>query len=121
MNNPLLLTRLARAGGMTITVFLFLFLLLDVWQSIRPDDGFTQLVTLVVSHLLWPGIALGMTLMSWKNQRLGVWLFAGAGIGYVAMAWGRFPLSVYLLIAGPFFLTSILHGVAWRFSAERQA
>lgn len=121
MKNTLRLQRLARISGLTITLSLFLFLILDVGVSAQPEDGFKGLAILILSHLLWPGIALGMTLMTWKNNRLGAWLFSLAGAGYIAMAWGRFPYSVYVLIAGPFFLTSLFHGLSLRAMIAKRA
>lgn len=121
MKSFLFLQRLARISGLIITVFLFLFMLVDVGLSMQKENGQSQLINLVFSHLLWPGIALVMTVMSWKNHLFGTLLFALAGLGYVVMAWGRFPLSVYLVIAGPFFLTSLLHGLAWQSITDKRA
>jgi len=121
MMNTLLLQRLARISSLIITVFLFVFMVVDVGQSMAGEHDLTRLAILILSHLLWPGIALMMTLLAWKNHRLGFGLFALAGLGYVLMAWGRFPLTVYLLIAGPFFLTSLFYGLAWRSKAGKRA
>lgn len=85
----------------------------------QKENGQMKLIELVFAHLMWPGIALLMTVLAWKSHRLGSLLFGLAGLGYLAMAWGRFPLSVYLLIAGPFFLTALLHGLAWKSMAGR--
>lgn len=121
MTSPLPLQRLARISSLIITLFLFAFMALDVGQSMVGEKGLSQLAVFILSHLLWPGIALTLTLAGWKNPLLGMCLFALAGLGYILMAWGRFPLSVYLLIAGPFFLTSLFYGLAWRLKAGKSA
>jgi hypothetical protein len=114
MKNTVQLKRLAHISSLTITMFLFAFMAMDVNQSMAQEQGTEPFFVLIVSHLLWPGIALLMTLLAWKNHRLGTWLFTLAGIGYILMAWDRFPFSVYVLITGPFFLTSLFHGLTWR-------
>lgn len=120
MKSPVIIQRLARISSLFITLFLCGFLVLDVGLSMRNANNQTGPLALVLAHLLWPGIALAMTALSWKHHLLGSLLFALAGFGYIVMAWGRFPLSVYLMIAGPFFLTALLHGLAWRAMSGRR-
>ena len=62
-----------------------------------------------------PSKALGLVVcVSWRREWIGALACAALAIAYIAWAWGRFPPTVYVFIAGPLFLVSVLYAVNWR-------
>ncbi len=51
--------------------------------------------------------------LSWHREWIGGVFFPLLGILYIGWGWMRFPLSTYLLIAGPLFLMGILYWIGW--------
>lgn len=56
--------------------------------------------------------------IAWRWEWVGAILFAGVGVGYIVMAWGRFEALTYLLIAGPLFLVGALFLASWLLRSE---
>jgi hypothetical protein len=56
--------------------------------------------------------------IAWRWQRVGAGLFCGMALAYVATSWGQFPLSTYLVIAGPMLLVAALFLADWKFRAQ---
>lgn len=80
--------------------FLSIFAL-DVFQ-----EGLSPLRTLaaLAIHLIPVYLVLGALALAWRWEVAGSLLFAGLGVWYIVMAWGRFHWSAYVLISGPLFL-----------------
>lgn len=74
-------------------------------------------VNLVRSPVYLILIALGI---AWRWEWVGGILFIGLGLLYIINAWGQFPWSVYLTIAGPALLIGLLFLVDWRYRAGLQ-
>ena len=63
-----------------------------------------------------PALTLLLVLaVAWRWQRVGAALFAASAVAYVATAWGQFPLSTYLVIAGPMLLVAGLFLADWKY------
>lgn len=90
--------------------FISLFAL-DVFDG---SHGFWQTALALIMHLIPTAILLVLLAVAWRWEWVGAVLFPGLGLLYIVMAWGKFPGSVYALIAGPLFLVGILFWVAWR-------
>ncbi|MGE3822450.1 MAG: hypothetical protein AB7I30_23795 [Isosphaeraceae bacterium] len=84
--------------------FLSLFAL-DVFSE---GHGFWRTLLALAIHLIPGGIVLGLLAISWRWERFGGLLLVALGLAYVVMAWGRFPVSTYFVVAGPAILTGIL-------------
>ena len=56
---------------------------------------------------------LAVVIAAWHRTLVGATGFLALALIYVLMTWGRFPLSVYLMIAGPLALTSVLFWGSW--------
>ena len=85
-------------------VFLSLFAL-DVFDA---GYGFWQAIAALLIHLIPVYIVIATLVLAWRWEWLGAIGFSALAIFYVAWTWGRFPLSAYLSISGPLFLTAIL-------------
>ena len=84
--------------------------------SARQTVGQTLLA--LAMHLIPTALILLGLAAAWRWEWVGGAAFAALGVGYIAMAWGRFPLSVYFAIAGPCFLLSALFLVGWAYRRE---
>lgn len=52
-----------------------------------------------------------LLLLAIRRPLIGTMTLIPLGILYILWAWGRFPLSIYFLIAGPLFLAGALYGI----------
>jgi hypothetical protein len=72
-------------------------------------------------HLIPTAILLIVLALSWRWEWVGGVLFTALGVLYLVMFWGKFALSVYLLISGPLFLVGILFLMNWVSRASLRA
>lgn len=96
-----------RILGILFAVFTSIFAF-DVF-----DEGydFWDTALALALHLIPTFIVLVSVAISWRREWLGGILFLGLAIFYVIWTWGRFPLSVYVLISGPMVVISLLYFV----------
>lgn len=52
--------------------------------------------------------------VAWRWPWFGTFACVALGLVYIAWAWGKFPFSVYLLIAGPLFVIATLYALDGR-------
>lgn len=64
-------------------------------------------------HLAPAAMVAGVLAMAWRYELAGSLGFLALGIAYIALAWGRFPWTVYAAISGPLVLTAILFAFSW--------
>lgn len=93
-----------RVLGIAFALFLSLFAL-DVFE--QPASAGEHALALLL-HLVPTFAVLLATAVGWRHERPGALLFAGLGAAYIALAWGRFPLVTYVVIAGPLFVVAAL-------------
>jgi hypothetical protein len=98
-----------RGLGLLFAGFLSLFAL-DVF---RPGYGVWETVAALLIHLIPTAILLVALALSWRWPWAGGIGFVGFAAWYLAMAWGQFPVSVYLVLAGLPFLLGLLFLVDW--------
>lgn len=97
--------------GITIAFILFLGLFaLDVFGG---GGGFRETLVALVMHLIPNFIVLAILILAWRWEWVGALLFAGLGVFYIFLTWGRFPFIAYMIIPGPLFLVSLLFLVGW--------
>lgn len=88
----------------------------DVFEDGKPA---TQVVVEFVAHNI-PSLLMGLLVFAaWRREWIGAsvcLLLAGA---YIFWSWGRFPVSVYIVIAGPLFVIAALYAVNWRLRRRR--
>lgn len=99
-----------RGLGLLFAVFISVFAL-DVFDG---QHGFWQTAMALLLHLIPTFMVLAVVALSWRWQWVGAVVFPFLGLLYLLQFWGRFPWSVYALIAGPLFLLGILFGLDWR-------
>jgi hypothetical protein len=98
------LRMIPRVLGVCMSVFLALFAL-DVFGA-----GYTpwQSVWAFAIHLLPALVVAGAVAIAWRWELAGGAIFIGLAALYVIMAWGRFPLATYIVIAGPLVVAGVL-------------
>lgn len=69
-------------------------------------------------HLVPSFIVLAVVIAAWHRNLVGATGFIALALIYVVMAWGRFPLPVYFVIAGPLAATSALFLANWYLERE---
>ena len=91
------------------TMFLSIFAL-DVFDG---NYSFLETILAFLIHLIPNFIMIIVLVISWRWEWVGAVLFTSFGVWYIATSWGRFPLSVYVTIAGPLFLLGVLFLFNW--------
>jgi hypothetical protein len=91
-----------------------LSVLLVIWWSIFVllSHGFS-LVSLIESVV--PLIVLIITIIAWRWNVVGGFLFILLGIFYMYITWGRAPLEIYFFVPGPVILAGLLFVLADRY------
>jgi hypothetical protein len=99
----------ARILCILFALFLSIFAL-DVF-----GEGYSPWQTLVAltMHLIPAALILIALGVAWRWEWAGGILFVALGVLYLAMAWGRFHWTAYLVIAGPLFLIGALFVIGW--------
>ena len=105
-----------RALSILFALFISIFAL-DVFSE--GYDFWKTLLALTI-HLIPSIIILLFLIIAWRWEWIGGIVFLILAISYIVMAWRRFPLSVYIVIAGPMVIKSILFFVNWKYKAEVQ-
>ncbi|MEZ4732832.1 MAG: hypothetical protein R3E79_37485 [Caldilineaceae bacterium] len=103
-----------RVLGVLFALFVSLFAL-DVFGM---GYGFWGTVGALLIHLIPVYILLIGLALAWRWEWIGALFFIGFAVWYVAEAWGRFPLSVYLVMAGAPFVVGVLWLVDWLYHTE---
>jgi hypothetical protein len=98
-----------RILGPLFAAFLSVFAL-DVFDR---HHGFWQTALALAMHLIPTALLLVVVGLSWRWEWIGGIVFPMLGVLYLVMFWGRFPWSVYALIAGPLFLLGALFLLSW--------
>jgi hypothetical protein len=104
LNGRRLLFSVPRALGILFAAFIGLFAL-DVFSE---GYVFWEAVAGFLIHLVPTFLILIAVALSWRWASLGAALFAALGVAYIALAWGRFPWTTYLIVSGPAFLLAAL-------------
>jgi hypothetical protein len=97
--------------------FISLFAL-DVFNE---THGLWQTALALTMHLAPTFVILAVLALSWRWEWVGGLLFVALGIFYIIAFRGRFPWSVYAVIAGPLFAVGLLFLLNWRYRAELHA
>ena len=98
-----------RVIGLLFAAFLSVFAL-DVFDE---GHGFWKTLLALAIHLVPAAVVLGALALAWRRGWAGGLAFLGLGAWYLVTAWGRFPWSVYVVIAGPLFLLGLLFVLDW--------
>jgi hypothetical protein len=99
-----------RVLGILYAAFLSIFAFAGLTGGHGVSAGVVHFLTQIIPAL----IVLAVLAIAWRRQPIGAALFLALAIAYVATSWGRFPFSVYVLIAGPMVLMAGLFLLEWR-------
>lgn len=91
------------------TVFISLFAL----DSFDGDQSFIEKLGGFFIHLIPTAVLIALLVLAWRREWIDAIAFLMLAIGYIIIAWGKFPLVTYLAISGPLFAVSILFGLCW--------
>ena len=103
-----------RALCIVIALFISMFAL-DVFGQ---GKGFWETTLALMIHLIPTYVILILLAVSWRWEWIGGVFFPALGLWYLIRFWGRFPLSVYFLIAGPLFLLGGLFLLNWLYRRQ---
>jgi hypothetical protein len=105
-----------------LIVFAF-FLVIFSFDVFEAGKSATEIAIEFVIHNV-PSMLLGLVVFAaWRREWVGTLVCLVLAVAYIAWARGRFPLSVYFIIAGPLFLIAALYAVNWQLrkrTSERQ-
>lgn len=90
---------------------------LDVFDG---QHTFWETMLALVIHLIPPMVIILVLIVAWKRELIGCIVFLVLPIIYIAVAWGRFPISVYLTMCTPMLLISVLYFLNWKYKDELQ-
>lgn len=110
--------RILRWTPRVLSLLFALFVGLFALDVFGEGYSFWETVIALLIHLL-PVFALLIGLaLAWRWAWVGALIFLGFSAWYLAAFWGRFPLSVYLIMAGVPFVVGLLWLVDWLYRAE---
>lgn len=96
---------------LTIAFILFLGLFaLDVFEG---EESLIKKLGGFIIHLIPNFVLILILIVAWKHEWVGTIAFVVAGIVYIFMFWGKFPVATYLIISGPLFLIGIMFWLNW--------
>ncbi len=96
-----------------LSILFALFLSLFALDVFGEGYGVGRTITAFLIHEIPVIILLLATALAWRWPWVGALAFVGFGAWYVLTAWGQFPVSTYLVIAGPPVLTGLLYLASW--------
>jgi hypothetical protein len=76
-------------------------------------SGRIEMLLNLLIELIPSLVVLATALLAWRRPLIGAIACALMGIGYVAVAWGRFPFVTYGVIVGPLLVVAGLYGFHW--------
>lgn len=96
-----------------LTIVFILFLGLFALDAFEGDQSLIKKLGGFLIHLIPNFVLILILIVAWKREWVGTIAFTLAGIAYIIMFWGRFPVATYLIISGPLFLIGILFWLNW--------
>ena len=102
----------------SLTLLFILFLGLFSLDVFGEGHGFWGTLVALLMHLIPNMIVLVVLVLAWRWEWIGAVLFAGLGIFYIVWGWGKFHISAYVVISGPFFLVAILFLIGWMYRGQ---
>ena len=96
-----------------MTIVFILFLGLFALDSFEGDQSLLQKMGGFLIHLIPNFVLILILIVAWKYEWVGTIAFTLAGIAYIVMVWGKFPVATYFIISGPAFLIAVLFWLNW--------
>lgn len=96
-----------------LTIGMALFLTVFAMDAFKEKASFLPQIKDFLLHLIPTFLLIFLLSLAWRWEGLGAISFFSLAIWYLTTSWGRFPLSVYALIALPLFIIALLFLVNW--------
>jgi len=90
---------------------------LDVFDG---KSGILETLLGFAIHLIPTGIIVIAIILSWRREWIGGVVFIILPLFYIYSTWGRFPLSVYLIMCTPMAVVSILYFLNWKIKRDNR-
>ncbi|MEZ4712947.1 MAG: hypothetical protein R3A44_37505 [Caldilineaceae bacterium] len=103
-----------RILGILFALFVGIFAL-DVFGA---GYGFWSAIAAFLIHLMPVYVLLAGLAIAWRWPWVGALIFMGFAGWYLMQAWGQFPVSVYLVMAGVPFVVGVLWLLDWLYKPE---
>lgn len=110
--------RLVAWAPWTLSILFAAFIALFALDVFTETQGFRQTAAALLVHLIPTWIVLAVLAISWRREWVAGLIFPALAVLYVALFFGRFHWSVYLIIAGPLVVIGALFLVNWRLRAN---
>ena len=92
-----------------------LFLVIFSFDVFEGGKSASEIAIAFVIHNV-PSMMLGLVVFAaWRREWIGTLVCSVLAVAYIVWSWGRFPLSVYFIIAGSLVLIAVLYAVNWQF------
>ncbi len=101
-----------------LCILFALFLSIFALDVFGEGNNVVDTIVALLIHLIPVYMVIAALVVAWRWEWVGAVLFTALGVLYIAMAWGRFPLSVYVAIAGPAFVLAGLFLANWVYRAQ---
>lgn len=101
-----------------LAILFAFFLSLFAADVFSENLDFWQKITALFIHLIPSLLILVLLSIAWRWEIVGTLSYFLLAIWYIASSWGRFPLSVYVVITAPLFVISILFLINWFYHDE---
>lgn len=96
-----------------LTIIFILFLGMFALDVFDGNESLINKMGGFLIHLIPNFVMILILIVAWKHEWVGTIAFSLAGIAYIVMFWGRFPVVTYLTISGPLFLIAVLFWLNW--------
>lgn len=104
-----------------LTILFALFISIFALDVFGEHLTFWRTMLALTMHLIPTFMILILLALAWKWEWIGGAGYFALACLYLYMFWGRFPVSVYFVIAGPAFLIGILFFANWVWRKELHA
>lgn len=101
-----------------LTILFAVFLSIFALDVFNEGAGFFETILKLAIHLIPSLIVLLSLLLTWKHEIFGGLIFILFSVFYVLISWGKFPLSVYVIICLPMLIISLLYFISWRINPK---
>ncbi|MHB1050260.1 MAG: DUF7670 domain-containing protein [Bacteroidota bacterium] len=101
-----------------LAILFALFISLFAFDVFDGKSGILETLIGFAIHLIPTGIIVIAIILSWHREWIGGIVFIFLPIFYIYSTWGRFPLSVYLIMCTPPMITGILYFVNWKIKRD---
>lgn len=101
-----------------LSILFALFVSLFALDVFGAGYGFWETILGLLIHLIPVFVLLIGLAIAWRWEWVGALVFLGFAIWYLVQAWGQFPLSVYLVMAGVPFVVGVLWLADWLYRGE---